>query len=79
MAGKFPVGKEFNIEKDSVASKYVYENREKPVLFCGFEIYEKIKTDLPLVNNKAIKNSPVKDVFTFCLSMAKEDNNGRMS
>ncbi len=79
MAGKFPAGKEFNIEKDAVASKYVYEHWEKPVLFSGFEIGEKIKTGLPLVKNKAIKNSPVKDVFSICLPMAKEDNQGRMS
>ncbi|CAA9504621.1 MAG: Inosine-uridine preferring nucleoside hydrolase, partial [uncultured Segetibacter sp.] len=79
MAGKFPAGKEFNIEKDAAAAKYVYENWEKPVLFSGFEIGEKIKTGLPLVKNKAIKNSPVKDVFAHCLPMAKEDNLGRMS
>jgi len=79
MAGKFPAGKEFNIEKDAVASKYAYEHWEKPVLFSGFEIGEKIKTGLQLVNNTAIQNSPVKEVFTLCLPMAKEDNNGRMS
>lgn len=79
MAGKFPSGKEFNIEKDSAASIYAYKNWEKPVLFSGFEIGEKIKTGLPLVNNNAIQNSPVKDVFALCLPMAKEDNAGRMS
>lgn len=79
MAGKFPAGKEFNIEKDSAASIYAYKNWEKPVLFSGFEIGEKIKTGLPLVNNNAIQNSPVKDVFALCLPMAKEDNEGRMS
>lgn len=79
MAGKFPSGKEFNIEKDAAAAKYVFENWEKPVLFSGFEIGEKIKTGLPLVKNKEIKNSPVKDVFALCLPMAKEDNKGRMS
>lgn len=79
MAGKFPAGKEFNIEKDAVASKYVYEHWEKPVLFSGFAIGEKIKTGLPLVKNKAIKKSPVKDVFALCLPKAKEDNQGRMS
>ena len=79
MAGKFPSGKEFNIEKDAAASKYAYENWEKPVLFSGFEIGEKIKTGLPLVQNDAIQNSPVKEVFALCLPMAKEDNQGRMS
>lgn len=79
MAGKFPAGKEFNIEKDAGASKYAYEHWEKPVLFSGFEIGEKIKTGLPLISNNAIQNSPVKDVFRLCLPMAKEDNEGRMS
>ena len=79
MAGKFPAGKEFNIEKDAAASKYAYEHWQKPVLLSGFEIGEKIKTGLPLVNNDAIKNSPVKDVFALCLPMTKEDNQGRMS
>lgn len=79
MAGKFPAGKEFNVEKDSTASIYAYKHWEKPVKFSGFEIGEKIKTGLPLVKNKATKNSPVKDVFALCLPMAKEDNQGRMS
>ncbi len=79
MAGKFPGGKEFNIEQDAKAAKYVYENWSKPILFSGFEIGQKIKTGLPLVNNDDVRNSPVKDVFRICLPMAKEDNEGRMS
>lgn len=79
MAGKFPQGKEFNIFMDAPASKYVYENFSKPVIFSGFEIGEKIKCGLPLINNDAIKNSPVKDVFRICIPMAKEDSAGRMS
>ncbi len=79
MAGKFPGGKEFNIEEDAKAAKYVYENWSRPVLLSGFEIGQKIKTGLPLVNNDDVRNSPVKDVFRICLPMAKEDNEGRMS
>ncbi|MEP6594762.1 MAG: nucleoside hydrolase [Ginsengibacter sp.] len=79
MAGKFPAGKEFNIEEDAKASKYVYNHWEKPVLFSGFEIGQKIHTGLPLINNDAIQNSPVKDVFRICIPMAKEDSAGRMS
>jgi len=79
MAGGFPAGKEFNIKEDAEAAKYVFEHFKKPVLFTGFEIGKKIKTGLPLVNNKNIVNSPVKDVFSICLPMAKEDNEGRMS
>lgn len=79
MAGAFPDGKEFNIEEDASAAKYVYENWPRPVLFSGFEIGKKIKTGLPLIRNERIQNSPVKDVFRICIPMAKEDSDGRMS
>jgi pyrimidine-specific ribonucleoside hydrolase len=79
MAGKFPAGKEFNLEEDVNASKYVYDNFPRPVLFSGFEIGQKIHTGLPIINNDAIQNSPVKDVFRICIPMAKEDSAGRMS
>ncbi len=79
MAGKFPSGREFNVDEDAKASKYVYENFPKQVLFSGFEIGQKIHTGLPLINNDAIQNSPVKDVFRISIPMAKEDSAGRMS
>ncbi len=79
MAGKFPEGKEFNIEKDAKASEFVFEHFQKPVLFSGFEIGQKIKTGLPIISNDAIQNSPVKDVFRISIPMAKEDSAGRMS
>ena len=79
MAGRFPAGKEFNIKEDAKASKYVYGHWEKPVLFSGFEIGQKIHTGLPLINNNSIQNSPVKDVFRICIPMSKEDSAGRMS
>ncbi len=79
MAGKFPAGNEFNVREDAQASKYVAENWPKPIVFSGFEIGQKIKTGLPLINNDAIQNSPVKDVFRICIPMAKEDSAGRMS
>ena len=79
MAGKFPSGGEFNIEEDAAAAKYVFENFKNPVLFSGFEIGQKIKTGLPLINNSDIVNSPVKDVFRISIPMAKEDSAGRMS
>lgn len=79
MAGKFPAGKEFNIEEDAAAAKYVFEAWPTQILCSGFEIGEKIKTGLPLIHNKAIQASPVKDVFRICIPMAKEDSAGRMS
>lgn len=79
MAGKFPSGMEFNIEEDAATAKYVFEHWEKPVLFSGFEIGNKIKTGLPLIHNNNIQNSPVKDVYRISIPQAKSDAKGRMS
>lgn len=79
MAGKFPEGSEFNVNRDFTSSKYVYENWPTPVLFSGFEIGEKIKCGLPLIHNDAITNSPVKDVFRISIPQAAEDSAGRKS
>jgi len=79
MAGRFPAGSEFNVKMDAASSQYVYNNWETPVLFSGFEIGMKIKTGIPLVNDRSVKNSPVKDVFRICIPLALEDSAGRMS
>lgn len=79
MAGRFPSGSEFNINRDFVSAKYVYENWPTPVLFSGFEIGEKIKAGLPLIHNDSIQNSPVKDVFRISIPLAAEDSAGRKS
>ena len=79
MAGRFPEGKEFNVFMDSTSSQIVFSKWPTEVIFSGFEIGEKIKTGLPLVQNNAIQNSSVKDVFRICLPMAEEDHNGRSS
>jgi inosine-uridine nucleoside N-ribohydrolase len=79
MGGKFPSGYEFNVMKDAAASQNVYEHWNTPVIFSGFEIGEKIKVGLPLINNKTIKNDPVQDVFRIAIPQAKEDSIGRKS
>ncbi|GAB4001061.1 nucleoside hydrolase [Spirosoma daeguense] len=79
MAGTFPKGREYNVHRDTPASKTVFANWPTPILLSGFEIGKQIHSGLPLTQNKAIKNSPVKDVFTISLPKAKEDVNGRMS
>ncbi|RFZ93994.1 nucleoside hydrolase [Mucilaginibacter conchicola] len=79
MAGKFPQGREFNVDEQPAASKYVFDNWKKPIYFTGYEIGAQIFTGLPLVQNKEIKNSPVQDVFRISIPMAKEDVKGRMS
>ena len=79
MAGRFPSGKEFNVDQDAMASRNVFSNWPTNILLSGFEIGEKIKTGLPLIHNDAIRNSPVKTVFSICISKAGEDSAGRMS
>jgi len=79
MAGKFPAGNEFNIREDAIAAKKVYEHWPTKILFSGFEIGETIKTGLPLISNKSITESPVKDVFRISIPLAKNDSAGRMS
>jgi pyrimidine-specific ribonucleoside hydrolase len=78
MAGKFPEGREFNLDMDSAASKYVYENWPGEVIFTGFEIGSEIHTGLKLIKSE-VANSPVKDVFRISIPMSEEDKNGRMS
>lgn len=79
MAGIFPSGKEFNVEKDAAASQYVFTNWPTDVVLSGFEIGREIKVGVPLMRNEAIQHSPVKDVFQMAIPMAKEDSAGRMS
>jgi hypothetical protein len=79
MGGRFPEGKEFNVDQDAASSRYVFSNWQTPVLFSGFEIGDKIKVGLPLIHNAQIQNSPVKNVFSICIPMAAEDSAGRRS
>lgn len=79
MAGRFPSGNEFNVKMDASASQFVYNNWPTPVLLSGFEIGHKIRTGLPLINNRSIKNSPVKDVFRISIPLDPQDSLGRMS
>ncbi|HVZ55957.1 MAG TPA: nucleoside hydrolase [Chitinophagaceae bacterium] len=79
MGGRFPEGKEFNLEKDAEASRAVLGRWPTPVIFSGFEIGKQIKTGLPLIRNEHISQSPVKRVFAMCIPRAPEDSAGRMS
>lgn len=79
MAGWFPEGREFNIDQDSAASKYVFENWPGHVIFTGFEVGDKIQTGLRIVNNNSIKNNPVKDVYRISMPLSEEDKAGRKS
>jgi pyrimidine-specific ribonucleoside hydrolase len=79
MAGRFPEGGEFNLDRDPESSSAVFANWPTPILFSGFEIGHRIRTGLPIVNNSQINNSPVKDVFRICIPMDPQDSLGRMS
>ncbi len=79
MAGKFPGGREYNVFKDTPASKIVFANWPTSILMSGFEIGEKIHSGVPLIQNKTIRRSPVKDVFTISIPKSQEDKKGRMS
>ncbi len=79
MAGRFPAGKEFNIDKDAASARIAFTRFPRPVIYCGFEIGEKVKCGLPLLQDNAIRQSPVKDVFSLCIPQAAEDSAGRKS
>ncbi len=79
MAGRFPSGKEFNVDRDPVSSKIVFDGWPTPIIFSGFEIGMAIHTGLPLTKNDKIRNSPVKDVFALSIPMSAQDAKGRMS
>ena len=63
MAGRFPSGSEFNVNRDALASQNVFSNWPTNILFSGFEIGRKIKVGLPLIHNNAIHNSPGERCF----------------
>jgi inosine-uridine nucleoside N-ribohydrolase len=73
--GKF---REFNVEKDVLASIYAFNNWPTPILFSGFEIGVRVFTGLPLMHSN-YQNSPGKDVYSRAIPMDKNDVNGRMS
>jgi inosine-uridine nucleoside N-ribohydrolase len=79
MAGRFPSGSEFNVDRDAAASQLVFETWPTPVLLSGFEIGHKIHSGLPLIHNNTINNSPVKDVFRISIPLDPQDSLGRMS
>lgn len=66
MGGRFPQGKEFNVEKDTQASQYTFAHWPGPVLFSGVEIGEKIYTGNRLVKQGSADN-PVRESYAYCL------------
>lgn len=60
MAGKFPSGKEFNIESDIKAASYVFENFKNVIVCSGFEIGRDIMTGF---TEKPLNDNPVYDCY----------------
>jgi inosine-uridine nucleoside N-ribohydrolase len=79
MAGGYPRGNEFNINRDIPSAQAVAKDWPTPIIYSGFEIGRKIKCGLPLIHNAAIGHSPVKDVFRISIPQSPEDAQGRMS
>lgn len=76
MAGKFPSGKEFNIETDAYAAAYAIENWPGEILFSGFEIGEKVLTGKRVISEPNF-SGPVRDTYTLCMN--EGDKEGRPS
>lgn len=79
MAGRFPVGREYNVYKDALSATEVINRWPTQIYFSGWEIGNEIRTGLKVAGNAQLKNSPVKDVFSLCIPMAPMDSLGRMS
>ena len=76
MAGKFPSGKEFNVEKDARSALYAVENWPGEILFSGFEIGEKVLTGKRVISLPQF-TGPVRDTYTLCMN--EGDKEGRSS
>jgi inosine-uridine nucleoside N-ribohydrolase len=78
MGGRFPEGKEFNLDRDPAATRYVVEHWPTPILFSGFEIGWEVITGKRLVAERPADN-PVREVYRICMNYAEEDRAGRQS
>ncbi|PLK45258.1 nucleoside hydrolase [Emticicia sp. TH156] len=63
--------REFNVHIDASASQKVFSEWNTPMLLSGFEIGDKIRTGIRLINNEDIQNSPVKDAYQVALTKDK--------
>jgi len=62
---------EFNVHIDAKASQKVFTEWNTPMLLSGFEIGEKVRTGIRLINNESIQDSPVKDAYQVALTKDK--------
>lgn len=64
-------GHEFNVHIDAKASQKVFSEWNTPMLLSGFEVGERIRTGMRLINNENIQQSPVKDAYQVALTKDK--------
>jgi len=70
MAGEFPQGNEFNVNKAPLASVHVFDKWPTPVIFSGFEIGAKILTGSKVA--KLQDNNPVTSGYKYNLRTYKK-------
>jgi len=78
MGGRFPEGKEFNLDRDPASTRYVVDHWPTSILFSGFEIGWEIITGKGLVAQRPADN-PVREVYRICMNFTEEDREGRQS
>lgn len=79
MAGGFPSGSEFNVNKDASASYEVFQHWPSPILFSGFEIGKELLTGGRVAEKKTSHN-PVAWAYTYNLqTYTKEGEKNRPS
>ena len=66
MAGKFPDGKEFNIEQDVEAARHVFSAFRKVTVFSGFEVGEGVMTGY-MEKPENAENNPIYDSYRLYL------------
>lgn len=76
MAGAFPQGREFNVERDAASSYNAINKWPKPILFSGFEIGEKIMTGGKVAKQGAADN-PIAWGYSYNLKtyLGKQEQN----
>ena len=67
MAGVFPEGSEFNVNKDSKASYYTFSNWPTPILFSGWEIGSRLFTGKKVAQSGSADN-PVSWAYKYNLA-----------
>lgn len=66
MAGRFPEGGEFNVNRDASSSEYVFKNWPTPILFSGFEIGNSIYTGRRVADDGS-SNNPISWAYRYNL------------